>query len=1138
MEHVKLQNLVFFILLVSNITKMHTLESSNSSAKTSIEDPITAEDDSAQELSSQLQDVGTRSNGWSDWSSWSPCSRSCDGGVSHQFRTCESGSCKGEHVRRSICNMQPCPEPRDYRNQQCAAFNDKPYGGTYYQWTPHYDDGNDCNLICRGKPPYRGSEESTEEPSFIVAQLAEKVHDGTRCRPGSLDMCIDGKCQKVGCDLRIGSLKQVDACGVCGGDGSSCARPLYHWILTPMSLCSVTCGGGYKMSRPLCQNRVTGEEVEEKLCNEAQKLESTILPCNKHNCPPKWHTGDWGACSVSCGGGSRIRQVYCVEEANSTRIRVNEMKCMGHKPRFQEACNQFDCPTWHSSSWSGCSVSCGEGVQIRGVECRDHTDSTSTECDPLLKPDDKMPCSTGIQCPTSLTAAASSEEFPQNFHTQPLIEPYPPLPASPEKLIGGPVVPSESTFVPDEWGPCSVTCGEGIRKREVRCKIYLEMTKTIAVLPDYKCATPKPIETEKCHRPCVAMEAKDDPYRSANSKLVSGISYSWKEQGYTQCSATCLGGMQELIVNCVRDDTQKVTYPHLCPPEKKPEIIMRTCNDHPCPPKWNYSEFSPCTQSCGIGLQTRDVHCVHESGGGNVIIVPHNMCPQPPPLDRQHCNILDCPVRWVTSEWSKCSKSCDGGEKTRKVECKQVMAQNHTVSRPARMCPTPKPADRKPCNTKSCMVETEKPKIFSANNTFIQNNVKQKKITLTVGGAATVFFGTTLKIKCPVKRFDKSKISWVKDKNPLPKSKKFKTSKKGALRIQNATLRESGAYMCIAGKSSAKIQISVRPKPGEFPTSEEIQRQSYKHDKVKLTQGHRDDGVVFSIDDHSHEQRPDKPKKKMKSTTSTPFYPTQTLESNINHLNAWPPQMTTKSVDNDQDRLISSYTPSSTFENSSSSSASSVKPHFQIFFYSLQLLWPFSNHYANSRGHRMITLSEENYPKDHANVGELISANNPEDLDREIVLGHGAEYLRFEWDFGEWSRCSETCGETGLQTRDARCVVKLHNATQAVNDHLCEMLEPPDTVRKCNRDSCPKWKTTEWSDCKRSKCFSLHRGLQRRTVKCYSSANTTLHASKCDANQKPSQHQECYNERCIGKWKAGAWSEFQIATTTQHPVSV
>jgi len=50
--------------------------------------------------------------------------------------------------------------------------------------------------------------------------------------------------QRVGCDLKIGSMKKVDSCGVCGGDGQSCAQPLYHWEEAAMSLCSATCGGG------------------------------------------------------------------------------------------------------------------------------------------------------------------------------------------------------------------------------------------------------------------------------------------------------------------------------------------------------------------------------------------------------------------------------------------------------------------------------------------------------------------------------------------------------------------------------------------------------------------------------------------------------------------------------------------------------------------------------------------------------------------------------------------------------------------------------------------------------------------------------------------------------------------------------
>lgn len=71
----------------------------------------------------------------------------------------------------------------------------------------------------------------------------------------------------------------------------------------------------------------------------------------------------------------------------------------------------------------------------------------------------------------------------------------------------------------------------------------------------------------------------------------SGKTYSWKQQGFTHCSASCLGGVQESIINCVRDDDQKVVVPLLCTDETRPENLIRTCNDQPCPPRWNYSDF-------------------------------------------------------------------------------------------------------------------------------------------------------------------------------------------------------------------------------------------------------------------------------------------------------------------------------------------------------------------------------------------------------------------------------------------------------------------------------------------------------------------------------------------------------------------
>lgn len=92
-------------------------------------------------------------------------------------------------------------------------------------------------------------------------------------------------------------------------------------------------------------------------------------------------------------------------------------------------------------------------------------------------------------------------------------------------------------------------------------------------------------------------------------------------------------------VNCVAD---------LCP-----RVFFLTPRPSIC--RWNYSEFSTCMSPCGIGIQTRDVTCIHEvtHGTGKAVPVPNYMCPQPPPADRRYCNVWDCPVKWNVGEWGK-----------------------------------------------------------------------------------------------------------------------------------------------------------------------------------------------------------------------------------------------------------------------------------------------------------------------------------------------------------------------------------------------------------------------------------------------------------------------------------------------------
>lgn len=68
-------------------------------------------------------------------------------------------------------------------------------------------------------------------------------------------------------------------------------------------------------------------------------------------------------------------------------------------------------------------------------------------------------------------------------------------------------------FIQDhDWSSCSATCGEGIRRRPYRCKIFLEFSKTVATLNDSLCHGIKPPdEVERCFmEPCSMSNTYED----------------------------------------------------------------------------------------------------------------------------------------------------------------------------------------------------------------------------------------------------------------------------------------------------------------------------------------------------------------------------------------------------------------------------------------------------------------------------------------------------------------------------------------------------------------------------------------------------------------------------------------------------
>ncbi|KAK7788857.1 hypothetical protein R5R35_000915 [Gryllus longicercus] len=101
--------------------------------------------------------------------------------------------CVGVYKRFHICNDKPCPPgSKDFRLQQCEAFNRKPMAGQFYAWIPYMDAPNPCELNCR---PMGGT---------FYARLNATVVDGTACpasaatppaRDAALAVCVSGICK-------------------------------------------------------------------------------------------------------------------------------------------------------------------------------------------------------------------------------------------------------------------------------------------------------------------------------------------------------------------------------------------------------------------------------------------------------------------------------------------------------------------------------------------------------------------------------------------------------------------------------------------------------------------------------------------------------------------------------------------------------------------------------------------------------------------------------------------------------------------------------------------------------------------------------------------------------------------------------
>ncbi|KAK9406034.1 A disintegrin and metalloproteinase with thrombospondin motifs 9 [Crotalus adamanteus] len=589
---------------------------------------------------------------WNVYGPWQPCSKLC----------------QGERKRKPICTRES--DQLMVSDQRCDKI-------------PQPDPVTElCNLNC-------------ELRWHIVRKSECSVQCGMGYKTLEISCAkyskLEGKIEKYD-DQYCSGIPKPNSREKCSGDCNTGG-----WRYSSWTECSKSCGGGTKRRRAVCMNTFN-DVLEDSKCSQQEKV--TAQRCNEIPCP-HWKTGDWSECLVTCGKGHKHRQIWCQYGED----RINDRLCdLQAKPDSMQDCQQQECAAWQVGPWGQCTVTCGQGYQMRAVKCVVGAYISvvdDNECNAATKPTDAQDCET-VPCrlhPSSPEIKPNSHRTQWRFgswtscsatcgkgtrmryvscrddHGSVADEAtcfHLPKPSATETCL----VISCGRWKSLEWSSCSVTCGQGKVTRQILCIDYNDQS-----IDRNECDAEDILATEQdCSMPSCQQINLDNrptnpfPYPDYHQKNNRGGhpnrnqghghgGNQWRTGPWGACSSTCAGGFQRRVVVCQDENGYAADN---CDARMKPDEL-RSCESGPCP-QWAYGSWSECTKSCGGGTRTRLVVCQH-SNGERFTDLSCEILDKPP--DREQCNVQDCPqeAAWKAGPWSSCSVSCGRGQKYREVYC-------------------------------------------------------------------------------------------------------------------------------------------------------------------------------------------------------------------------------------------------------------------------------------------------------------------------------------------------------------------------------------------------------------------------------------------------------------------------------------